>query len=269
MGTVRVDRTSPAPATQYTTEADWVSQNQLGNYSTCYIYIRAVNRGSTGAYSNYNGSQTGQVDGVGSGAHSGTMPSGVGNGVQRWYDGPWGFNVPHDADGYVSALTVRQIIAVWFSYNDTGVLPAAPRIPKPPTAPGTPVASNILPTSVTLTWTASTDNKGSAIDGYKIRRWDTADGSGPYTDSPMENNLSRTVTGLIPGKDYTFAILAHNGSAGGWSVVSSSIVVRTLAPARIKVGGHYKYAIQYIKIGGHYYVVLPFIKVSGHYKSPT
>lgn len=269
MGTVRVDRTTPAPTTQFTTEADWVSQSQAGNYSTVYIYIRAVNRGGTTSYSGYQGSQTGQVDGVGGHAHTGTLPSGYANGAQRWYEGPYGFNVGHDSEGKLSARTVRQIIAGWFNYNDVGSLPAPPRIPKPPTAPGKPVASEILPTSLRLTWTASTDNRGSPIDGYIVRRWDTADGSGPYVDSPLQNNLSRVLTGLTPGKAYTFAILAHNGSHGAYSVPSAVLVVSTLAPARIKVGGQYKYAIPYVKVAGVYKVGLPYIKVGGVYKQPT
>ena len=269
MGTVRVVRTSGAPTTEYDFECDWVSQSQAGNYSTLYIQIRAVNRGGTSSFSNIPGSQTCQVDGVAAPAHSGTMPSGYANGAQRWYDGPYGFNVGHDANGNLGALGLHQIISGWFSFNDAGSLPAPARIPKPPTAPGTPVASNILPTSVTLTWTASTDNKGSAIDGYIVRRWDTIDGSGPFVDDTLANNLSRTLTGLTPGKGYTFGILAHNGSAGGYSVVSTTIVVTTLAPARLKVGGSYKYGIPYIKVAGAYKVGLPSLKSSGVYKQPT
>ena len=37
-----------------------------------------------------------------------------------------------------------------------------------PGAPGTPVASNLGPTSVTLTWAAATDDRGVA--GYRILR---------------------------------------------------------------------------------------------------
>jgi len=271
MGTPRVSRdTSPTnPRTLYITEVDWVSQSQSGNYSTLSIYVRCINKGTTGAFSNYQGSHVGQVDGVGSQSHSGTMPAGVPTDGQRWYDGPSSYNVGHDANGNLSALTVRQIISGWYSFNDTGSLPAPPRIPKPPTAPGKPVASEILPTSVRLTWTASSDNKGSAIDGYKIRRWDTADGSGPYTDTPMANNLSRVVTGLIPGKAYTFAILAHNNSYGQWSTPSQQTTVTTLAPAHVKVGGSYVYAIPWIKVAGQYKVHLPWIKVDGQYKQPT
>lgn len=268
MGTGRVDRTSGAPSTQFRMEADWVSQNQAGNYSTCYFWLQAINRGSTGSFDSNSGTQAWQMDGISSNGHTSTLPSGYANGQQRWYDGPWGINVGHDANGWGADRTIRQIISGWFSYDDAVVLPAPPRIPKPPSQPGTPVGSEVLPTSIRFTWTASTDNKGSAIDHYLLRRYETADGTGPYTDS-IANNLTRVITGLVPGKTYSWRVYAHNGSAGGYSVASGLRVQATMAPVRIKVGGVYVYGIVYVKVAGVYKTGLPSVKKSGVYKTPA
>lgn len=269
MGTTRISRGSGgAPTTDFYTEVDWVSQNQAGNYSTLHIYVKAVNRGSTGSYDSTNGSHIGQVDNVAAPGHSGTLPSGVPTNGTRWYDGPWGYNVGHDANGYLGNLTVRQIISGWFSFNDTAVLPAPARIPKKPSSPGTPTASEVLPQSMRITWTGSGDNAGSSIDGYLLRRWDTADGTGSYVDISQTNDLSRVVTGLTPGKTYSWRVYAHNGSAdnNGYSIASGLLVKAAMAPARIKVSGVYKYAIPYVKVSGVYKMALPYVKVAGAWK---
>lgn len=268
MGTGRIDRTTGAPSTQFRMEADWVSQNQAGNYSTCYFWLQAINRGSTGSYDSNGGSQVWQMDGVASNGHSSTLPSGYANGQQRWYDGPWGVDVGHDANGYASDRTIRQIISGWFNFNDATVIAAPPRIPKPPSQPGTPTASEVLPQSIRLSWSGSGDNAGSAIDYYLLRRYDTTDGSGPYVDS-IANDLSRVISGLTPGKTYSWRVYAHNGSAGGYSAGSGLLVQATMAPARMKVGGVYKYGIPFVKVAGAYKTAVPMVKRLGIYRMPT
>lgn len=265
MGTLRVVRTSDAPSTQFDMEADWLSQNQAGNYSTAGFWLRATNRGGSGSYDNNPGSQTWQMDGVTYNGHSGSLPSGYGTGQVRWYDGPWQFNVTHDSAGNSPARTIRQIISGWFDYNDAATLPAPPRIPKPPSTPGTPVASDIQPTSMKLTWTGSGNNNGSAIDYYLLRRYNNAAGTGAYVDSKA-NNLSRTITGLTPGTTYSWRVYAHNGSAGGYSLASGLRVQATLAPMRIKKGGVYVYGIPYRKVSGAYKMGLPYVKRNGAYR---
>lgn len=267
MGINRISRPSGgAPSTEFYTECEWVSQNQAGNYSTLYIWIKAVNRGSTGSYDNNGGSHTGQVDNVGSGTHSGTLPSGVPAGGTRWYDGPWGYNVGHDANGYLGDLTVRQIISGWFNFNDTAVLPAPARIPKRPGSPYNLQASNVLPTSMRITFWGSGDNGGSAVDNYLLRRYDGTVATGPYVD--INSNGTSDITGLIPGKAYTWTVYAHNGSAdnGGYSNPSAPLTISTMAPARFKLAGAYVYAIPYVKVAGVYKMALPFVKVAGVWK---
>lgn len=269
MGTTRIARGSgAAPTTDYYMEADWVAQNHAGNYSTAYFWVKAVNRGSTSSFDNNQGSQVWQMDGITYAGHYGTMPSGVPNGGTRWYDGPWGVDVGHDGEGWGADRNIRQIISGWFSFNDVVVLPAPARIAKPPSTPGTPVASEVLPQSMRLSWSASADNRGSAIDHYLLRRYETADGTGSYTDS-VANNLSRVISGLTPGKTYSWRVYAHNGSSAGYSPASGLLVAATMAPARIKVGGIYEYGIPFVKVSGIYKTAVPMVKRAGIYRMPT
>ncbi|MEK8172621.1 cellulose binding domain-containing protein [Streptomyces sp. M19] len=68
----------------------------------------------------------------------------------------------------------------------------------PPTAPGTPTASDITTTSVKLSWTAATDDKG--VRNYDVLR----DG----TTVATVTGTSYTDTGLSPGTDYSYTVRA-------------------------------------------------------------
>ncbi|MFE1380505.1 glycosyl hydrolase family 18 protein [Streptomyces sp. NPDC058740] len=70
----------------------------------------------------------------------------------------------------------------------------------PPSAPGTPVASGITDTSVKLTWTAATDDKG--IKNYDVKR----DG----TTIATVTGLTYTNTGLTAGTDYSYTVVARD-----------------------------------------------------------
>ncbi|WP_117215536.1 cellulose binding domain-containing protein [Allorhizocola rhizosphaerae] len=91
----------------------------------------------------------------------------------------------------------------------------------PPTAPGTPVASNITETSVMLTWPPSTDDVG--VSHYEVWRY--------YTDivervaTPAEPTA--TVTGLRRGSVSMFYVTAVDTS-GKRSQASPPITVTTL-----------------------------------------
>ncbi|MFJ5778959.1 glycosyl hydrolase [Streptomyces sp. NPDC093094] len=95
----------------------------------------------------------------------------------------------------------------------TGVPPTDAK----PTAPGTPVASGVTATSVTLDWAAATDDKG--VKNYDVYRNDakvaTVTATG-YTDS-----------GLTAGTTYTYSVRARDtadqtGPAGGTVTVTTS-----------------------------------------------
>ncbi|WP_229868516.1 glycoside hydrolase family 18 protein, partial [Streptomyces chryseus] len=86
----------------------------------------------------------------------------------------------------------------------------------PPTAPGTPSASTITDTSVKLSWTASTDDKG--VKNYDVLR----DGAKVATVTTP----SYTDTGLSAGTDYSYSVQARD-TADQTGPVSGARAVRT------------------------------------------
>jgi YD repeat-containing protein len=79
-----------------------------------------------------------------------------------------------------------------------------------PSAPGVPTASNISPTSATVSWTAATGSVG----GYRYSL------NGGSTWTTLGNVLSANVTGLALGTAYTVFVEAEN-PAGNWGASSS------------------------------------------------
>jgi len=89
-----------------------------------------------------------------------------------------------------------------------------------PTAPSNLTASNITQTSLSLSWTASTDNVG--VTGYDV-----------YQGSSVIQTVTGTtasVTGLTASTAYTFSVIAKD-AAGNVSPPSNVVNVTTLAPA--------------------------------------
>ncbi|OII64690.1 chitinase [Streptomyces sp. CC53] len=86
----------------------------------------------------------------------------------------------------------------------------------PPSAPGTPSASGITDTSVKLSWTAATDDKG--VKNYDVLR----DGAKVATVT----GLTYTDSGLTAGTDYSYAVQARD-TADQTGAVSGSVAVRT------------------------------------------
>ncbi|MER6130235.1 glycoside hydrolase family 18 chitinase [Streptomyces sp. NPDC001795] len=86
----------------------------------------------------------------------------------------------------------------------------------PPSAPGTPTASGITDTSVTLSWTAATDDKG--IQNYDVLR----DGRTVATVT----TTSYTDTGLTAGTDYSYTVQARD-TAGQTGPAGGAVAVHT------------------------------------------
>ncbi|WP_411977009.1 glycoside hydrolase family 18 chitinase [Streptomyces solicathayae] len=86
----------------------------------------------------------------------------------------------------------------------------------PPSAPGAPAASNVTDTSVKLTWTAATDDKG--IKNYDVKR----DGATIATVT----GLTYTNTGLTAGTDYSYTVVARD-TADQTGPASGATPVRT------------------------------------------
>ncbi|MET9518548.1 glycoside hydrolase family 18 chitinase [Streptomyces sp. NPDC002994] len=86
----------------------------------------------------------------------------------------------------------------------------------PPTAPGTPSASTITDTSVKLSWTAATDDKG--VKNYDVLR----DGAKIATVTAT----TYTDSGLTAGTDYSYSVQARD-TADQTGPVSGARAVRT------------------------------------------
>lgn len=260
--TERISWTSGAPSTEFNLGADIVAQSQSGNYSVVRISAQAINRGSTGSFSSYDGRHRCAIDGEGLVDRTGTLASGYGTGAERW-DVSKDIQITHDSEGNHGAVTLRQTVSGWFSNEKTASLSGFPRIPKVPSKPGTPTASEILPTSMRLSWSAATDNNGSSIDGYLLRRWDNPEGTGTYY-SHFANDRSRVISGLTPGKEYRWAVYAHNDV--GYSAMSGARVARTLSGMWYKVSGVWKRVVPFVKVNGVWKTASVFIKDAGVWK---
>jgi chitinase len=86
----------------------------------------------------------------------------------------------------------------------------------PPSAPGTPTTSNVTDTSVKLSWSAATDDKG--VKNYDVLR----DGAKVATVT----GTTYTNTGLTAGTDYSYAVQARD-TTDQTGPVSASVSVRT------------------------------------------
>ena len=128
-----------------------------------------------------------------------------------------------------------------------------------PNAPTGLVASNILPTSMTISWDSvpgATDYLLAGSLGDTIDTW--------LIEEHSDGGLSINLTGLAAGKDYTFEVFAQN--AAGYSPASDPYTVQTLAGAWIRVGGVWKQAIPYVRDAGVWKMALPYIRQAGVWK---
>ena len=92
---------------------------------------------------------------------------------------------------------------------------------QPPSAPGTLTATGHTPSSVSLSWTAATDDVG--VTAYQVRQ------AGTVIATVGGSTLSYTVTGLTPATAYTFTVTA--GDANGAVSPPSNAVTVTTDPA--------------------------------------
>lgn len=142
-------------------------------------------------------------------------------------------NVVHNSDGNKTISS-----SAFWGYN-TSNFPggtvsgnmALPRIPKAPTAPGTPVAGAITTTAIPLTWAASSDNNGAAITSYEVQRATNA----AFTTGVVSTSFSGTTGTLtLPGgSDFWFRVRAINSvGPSAWSGVLATATLAT-APASL------------------------------------
>jgi hypothetical protein len=181
------------------------------------------------------------------------------------------FTITHASDGTKS-------VTFSVNYSDTGTSMfgaeqgsqatlTLTKFGSKPSAPGAPAATNILPTSMTLTWAPPDDNGGFAITSYTLRQYlgsDISDEIAEYTIFGTTVNL----TGLKAGTTYTFTVLAYNGpgAGSGYSDPSSEATWETLAGAWMRVESVWVVAIPYVRSGGSWRMAVPWIRVAGVWK---
>ncbi|MER6447965.1 glycoside hydrolase family 18 chitinase [Streptomyces venezuelae] len=102
----------------------------------------------------------------------------------------------------------------------------------PPTAPGTPTASNVADTSLTLTWTPATDDKG-------VKNYDVYRGSAKIA---TVTGTSYADSGLTKGTTYTYSVTARDTidqtgpSSGSTTVTTTGGVVPPDPGDKVKLG---------------------------------
>ncbi|SNT13215.1 Fibronectin type III domain-containing protein, partial [Streptosporangium subroseum] len=147
--------------------------------------------------------------------------------------GPAGYTF-NPASGNTVTITFAQTSARYVRLNITGNTgwPAAQlsefevygvsgnEDTQAPAAPGGLTVTAKTATSVSLSWSAATDNTG--VSGYQVRQGGTVVASTPGT--------SYTVTGLSPAMAYSFTVTAQD-AAGNTSPASSAVTVTTNAAA--------------------------------------
>jgi mannan endo-1,4-beta-mannosidase len=101
----------------------------------------------------------------------------------------------------------------------------------PPSTPGTPTASGVTSTGLTLSWAASTDNVG--VTGYDVFR---AAGSGSFALVGSSPSATYTDSGLTPSTTYRYQVRARD-AAGNLSANSGIVTATTGAgSSTCKVG---------------------------------
>ncbi|MEV7868819.1 cellulase family glycosylhydrolase [Streptomyces sp. NPDC088124] len=121
----------------------------------------------------------------------------------------WGQRIFRGANG-IAATAKQATVYGGSSGGDTTA----------PTTPGTPAASNVTATSVTLSWAASTDAVG--VTAYDVVRVSGA----AETAAATSATPSVTVTGLSAATAYDFAVYARD-AAGNRSARSATVRVTT------------------------------------------
>lgn len=183
------------------------------------------------------------------------------------------FTVNHNSDG---TKTVNFQVnysdtgtAMFGGFQGSGASLTLTTIGSKPGQPGAPVGSNILPTSMTVSWDPPTSDGGYPIRNYVLTQYkgdNTTDDPSPVTYTVFGTTIN--LTGLRAGQDYTFTVQAYNGPGAGtgYSDPSDETTIGTLAGAWMRVNGNWVVAIPYVRRSGTWHMAVPWIRVAGVWK---
>jgi antitoxin component YwqK of YwqJK toxin-antitoxin module len=122
---------------------------------------------------------------------------------------------------YVPSATINTAIS---NAQTAPVIPPSLGDTTSPTPPAGLTATAINTRTISLAWTASTDNSGT-VAGYSIYRADT---SGVYTLIDIANSITYSDSTVSPATSYTYKIVAFDASRN-YSVASNEAPVSTPA----------------------------------------
>jgi endoglucanase len=130
---------------------------------------------------------------------------------------------------HIEAYSVNEVAVNWNSalawLTNWTAEKSAPADTSAPTAPGTPVVSNVATKTATVTWPAAADPE-SGVTGYDVVR---VDGSARAVLA-TSTSTTAALTGLTPSTAYKVAVVARNG-AGLSSADSPTVQFTTRAAA--------------------------------------
>lgn len=138
--------------------------------------------------------------------------------------------------GLTAATTYKFRVAAKNSvgYGDFSTLSSGYTTSSGPTVPETPTAvttGSATPTTIALSWTAPSNDGGSAINGYAIQK--SSDGGSTWDTFTVTNttSVSISVTGLSNSTTYKFRVAAKNTNGQGpFSVAPYASASTTAAP---------------------------------------
>lgn len=178
-------------------------------------------------------------------------------------------NVGSDRTHDFTGLSQGTTYYFWArTHNSKGWSPRGPRASAKtlsvPSAPSAPVLSEVTQSSVRVSFTPNS-NGGSAITSYSIGYGTSSGSPSSFVSTGLSTNF--VVDGLTPGTRYYFWTRATN--AIGNSALSASRNAKTIAGARIKVGGVWVNAIPYVKDDGEWKVAVPWVRYAGIWKETS
>lgn len=193
-----------------------VSQSISANTSTVNWSLRLVHTAGTPGSYRLNDDSSWSVN-IGGAKRSGVTDYDFRNNVYGYKIIATGSRtVTHDSAGYGS-LAVSASFSGGGGHIGSGSVSGTTsltRIPKPPTAPGTPRFTDEAPTAVTVVWSVPTDFRGAALTRYDLEV------------NGVVRNVGKLpqyrVSGLPIGATHKFRVRAANSAgAGAWSAYAS------------------------------------------------
>lgn len=225
------------------------SQNQAGNYSTIYWRRWVRKTWGSGYYGGANPvnnikiwRSTGQVLGESSGFSydfTGGVPKDalVSSGT---------YQLNHDANGFATFEVIGTVnLATLGSARATSGVKTALRIPKTPSAPSANGIDQVTPRSMRYRFT------GNSSNGLDLLEYQVGYGTNATTPQSFMSTGKGGVANLVNLNPSTvYYVWSRGRNSLGWGPWSARKDARTLAGARLRVGGVWKDVIPLVKSDG-------------------